>query len=63
MDRIERKVTSMEDLYGRAQPKPRPPEFDAEDMRRMKAREETDLLVAREKVRLFFIFVSYGQLV
>ena len=56
-------MTSKEDLYGRAQPKPRPPEFDAEDMRRMKAREETDLLVAREKVRLFFIFVSYGQLV
>ena len=49
MDRIERKVTSMEDLYGRAQPKPRPPEFDADDMRRMKAREETDLLLAREK--------------
>ena len=47
MDRIERKVTSMEDLYGRAQPKPRPPEFDADDMRRMKAREETDLLAAR----------------
>ena len=37
----------MEDLYGRAQPKPRPPEFDADDMRRMKAREETDLLAAR----------------
>jgi len=47
VDRIERKVTSMEDLYGRAQPKPRPPEFDADDMRRMKAREETDLLAAR----------------
>jgi hypothetical protein len=37
----------MEDMYGRANPKPKPPEFDAEDMRRMKAREETDLLAVR----------------
>ena len=40
-------MTTMEDMYGRANPKPKPPEFDAEDMRRMKAREETDLLAVR----------------
>ena len=38
----------MEDMYGRANPKPEPPKFDAEDMKNMRAAEETRLLKARE---------------
>lgn len=48
MDRLERKVVNMEDMYGRANPKPEPPKFDAEDMRNMREAEETRLLKARE---------------
>ena len=49
MDRLERKVAAMEDLYGRANPKPKPPTYDAEDMLRMKAAEEADALRIRER--------------
>ena len=38
----------MEDMYGRANPKPEPPKFDAEDMKNMREAEETRLLKARE---------------
>ena len=34
-------------MYGRANPKPEPPSYDAEDMRKMRAAEEKDLLRAR----------------
>ena len=47
VDRLERKVVSMNSMYGRANPKPEPPSFDAEDMRKMRAAEEKDLLRAR----------------
>ena len=49
VDRLERKVVSMSDMYGRANPKPAPPSFDADDMRRMRAAEERDLRLARER--------------
>ena len=49
VDRLERKVVSMSDMYGRANPKPTPPSFDADDMRRMRAAEERDLRLARER--------------
>ena len=48
VDRLERKVVNMEDMYGRANPKPEPPKFDAEDMKNMREAEETRLLKARE---------------
>jgi len=35
-------------MYGRANPKPAPPSFDAEDMRKMRAAEETRLLRLRD---------------
>ena len=38
----------MEDMYGRANPKPEPPKFDAEDMKNMREAEETRLLKTRE---------------
>ena len=47
VDRLERKVVSMPSMYGRANPKPEPPSYDAEDMRKMRAAEEKDLLRAR----------------
>jgi hypothetical protein len=37
----------MEDMYGRANPKPAPPSYDAEDMRAMRAAEERAALEAR----------------
>ena len=48
VDRLERKVVTQEDMYGRANPKPLPPSFDAEDMRKMRAAEETRLLRLRD---------------
>ena len=48
VDRLDRKVVTQEDLYGRANPKPTPPDFDAEDMRKMRAAEEARMLAARE---------------
>ena len=48
VDRLERKVVTNEDMYGRANPKPMPPDFDAEDMRKMRAAEEARLLAARD---------------
>ena len=51
VDRIERKIVSVEDMYGRANPKPEPPKFDAEDMRNMRQAEETRLLKAREMAK------------
>ena len=47
VDRLERKVVSMPSMYGRANPKPEPPSYDAEDMRKMRDAEEKDLLRAR----------------
>ena len=44
---MERKVVSMPSMYGRANPKPEPPSYDAEDMRKMRDAEEKDLLRAR----------------
>lgn len=44
---MERKVVSMPSMYGRANPKPEPPSYDAEDMRKMRAAEEKDLLRIR----------------
>jgi len=44
---LERKVVAMPSMYGRANPKPEPPSFDAEDMRKMRAAEEKDLLRVR----------------
>ena len=38
-------------MYGRANPKPEPPKFDAEDMRNMRQAEETRLLKAREMAK------------
>lgn len=35
-------------MYGRANPKPTPPNFDADDMRKMRAAEEARLLTLRE---------------
>lgn len=49
VDRLERKVVGLEDMYGRSNPKPRPPTYDAEDMIRMKAAEESDALRLRER--------------
>jgi hypothetical protein len=40
-------VVTQEDMYGRANPKPTPPSFDAEDVRKMRAAEEARLLAAR----------------
>jgi hypothetical protein len=37
----------MEDMYGKANPKPLPPSYDAEDMRAMRAAEERAALEAR----------------
>ena len=37
----------MEDMYGRANPKPIPPSYDADDMRAMRAAEERAALEAR----------------
>ena len=34
-------------MYGRANPKPTPPSFDADDVRKMRAAEEARLLAAR----------------
>lgn len=48
VDRLERKVVTQEEMYGRANPKPLPPSFDAEDMRKMRAAEETRLLRLRD---------------
>ena len=36
-------MVSMPSMYGRANPKPEPPSYDAEDMRKMRAAEEKDL--------------------
>ena len=47
VDRLERKVVSMPSMYGRANPKPEPPSYDAEDMRKMRDAEEKDLLRVR----------------
>lgn len=47
IDRLDRKVVTQEDMYGRANPKPTPPSFDAEDVRKMRAAEEARLLAAR----------------
>lgn len=49
MDRLERKVAKTEDFYGRANPKPTPPSFDAEDMRKMRAAEVAKALAARDE--------------
>lgn len=49
VDRLERKVVSMDDLFGRSNPKPKAPTYDAEDMLRMKAAEEADLLKLRDR--------------
>ena len=38
---------TQEDMYGRANPKPTPPSFDADDVRKMRAAEEARLLAAR----------------
>ena len=51
VDRIERKIVSVEDMYGRANSKPEPLKFDAEDMRNMRQAEETRLLKAREMAK------------
>ena len=48
VDRLDRNVVTQDDLYGRANPKPSPPDFDAEDMRKMRAAEEARMLAARE---------------
>lgn len=47
VDRIERKVCTYEDLYGRANPKPLPPKFTAEDMEKMRIAEEEEMLRLR----------------
>lgn len=46
---MERKVASMSDLYGRANPKPKAPTYDAEDMLRMRAAEEAAALRLRAR--------------
>lgn len=46
---MERKVAKTEDFYGRANPKPTPPSFDAEDMRKMRAAEAAKALAARDE--------------
>ena len=43
VDRLERKVATMEDMFGRANPKPAPPTYDADDMRKMAAAETARL--------------------
>ena len=43
-------VASVEDMYGRANPKPIPPSYDAEDLRAMKAVEEREALAERTNV-------------
>jgi hypothetical protein len=48
VDRLERKVATTADFYGRSNPKPTPPNFDAEDMRKMRAAEAVKMLRARE---------------
>ena len=42
-----RQVATVEDMYGRANPKPIPPSYDADDMRAMRAAEERAALEAR----------------
>ena len=49
VDRLERKVAKTEDFYGRSNPKPTPPSFDAEDMRKMRAAEAARALAARDE--------------
>lgn len=44
MDRLERKVTTMESMYGRNNPKPLPPTYTPEEILRMKASEEQHML-------------------
>lgn len=44
---MERKVVGMPSMYGRANPKPEPPLFDAEDMRKMREAEERSMLKLR----------------
>ena len=43
-------VASVEDMYGRANPKPVLPSYDAEDLRAMKAVEEREALAERTNV-------------
>jgi len=51
VDRVERKVVSVADMYGDANPKPKPPNFDAEDMRKMKLADERRLMALRDADR------------
>lgn len=44
---MERKVVSMPSMYGRANPKPEPPSFDAEDMRKMRDANEMTVMRLR----------------
>lgn len=44
VDRLERKVATYEDMYGRANPKPLPPSYTPEELKKMKAAEEASLL-------------------
>mmetsp|Transcript_27506 Transcript_27506/g.52351 ORF Transcript_27506/g.52351 Transcript_27506/m.52351 type:complete len:300 (+) Transcript_27506:194-1093(+) len=44
VDRLERKVTTMESMYGRNNPKPLPPTYTPEEILRMKASEEQHML-------------------
>ena len=47
VDRVERKIATVADMYGRADPRPLPPTYTAEDMKRMAAAEEEEMLEAR----------------
>eukprot|EP00242_Pyramimonas_sp_CCMP2087_P015836 CAMPEP_0198211372 /NCGR_PEP_ID=MMETSP1445-20131203/23451_1 /TAXON_ID=36898 /ORGANISM="Pyramimonas sp., Strain CCMP2087" /LENGTH=300 /DNA_ID=CAMNT_0043885617 /DNA_START=459 /DNA_END=1360 /DNA_ORIENTATION=+ len=44
VDRLERKIATMEDMYGKADPKPLPPSYTPADLKRMANAEEQALL-------------------
>jgi hypothetical protein len=39
VDRLERKVATMNDMYGKNQPKPLPPSYTPDELKRMRAAE------------------------
>ncbi|KAK3265120.1 hypothetical protein CYMTET_26177 [Cymbomonas tetramitiformis] len=47
VDRIERKVATMDDMYGKANPNPLPPSYSPEDLKKMNEAEEKSLLEQR----------------
>mmetsp|Transcript_10172 Transcript_10172/g.21196 ORF Transcript_10172/g.21196 Transcript_10172/m.21196 type:complete len:291 (-) Transcript_10172:157-1029(-) len=51
VNRLERKVATMEDMYGKADPKPLPPAYTSEDLKKMVLAEEQSLLEDTRQTR------------